>query len=58
MLPVVRGVLDADLTAAFALFQSSFNKDVATVNVQLAKKRLAPIVSLSQAEWEKRRPGG
>jgi photosystem II stability/assembly factor-like uncharacterized protein len=51
------GVLDADLTAAFALFESSFSKDVAAVNAQLAKKRLAPIVALSQAEWEKRRPG-
>jgi len=50
-------VLDSDLGAAFTLFETSFGKDLAGANAQLAKKKLVPIVALSQAEWDKRRPG-
>jgi hypothetical protein len=50
-------VLDSDLAAAVTLFETSFGKDVAAANAQLAKKKLAPIVALSRGEWDKRRPG-
>lgn len=51
-------VLDGDLAAAFAAFEASLAKDVAAVNAQLIGNKQAPIVALSQAEWDKRRPGG
>jgi hypothetical protein len=50
-------VLDSDLAAAIGAFEALCAKDVAAANTQLARKQLAPIVALSQAEWEKRRPG-
>jgi hypothetical protein len=48
---------DAIESAAFTLFETSFGKDIAAANTPLAKKKLAPIVVLSRAEWDKRRPG-